>query len=263
MEEANHKKLILIIVGAVVLLAVVVGIILLTGSEKEATPAKDDSQSTPSDDSGVVAPKPPRSRSDSENTLAQQAAEEFGDISQDDVAAPAVGWLLDNKMTQECEQGKFCPDAPMSRSSVAIMLWWAAGSPTPKASGAEIFNDVTADSPANMAIGWLSEEKLTNGCAENQFCPDKTVSRGQLATFLYRHTGAQVTGSSVFADVADDSYYALPILWLAQNNITQGCEEGKFCPDEDATVAQAAIFMHRIEFTQSAWGSRGGILQGN
>lgn len=51
------------------------------------------------------------------------------------------------------------------------------------------FDDVPSDHTFHSSIGWLAETGITRGCnppANNLFCPDDNVTRGQMATFLQR-----------------------------------------------------------------------------
>ena len=37
-----------------------------------------------------------------------------------------------------------------------------------------------------MGVSWAVEQGITKGTAPTTFSPDKTCTRGQIATFLYR-----------------------------------------------------------------------------
>ena len=52
------------------------------------------------------------------------------------------------------------------------------------------FNDVPSDSPHKDGIAYVDSANITHGC-DNQgnYCPDNPVTRGQMATFLYRASG--------------------------------------------------------------------------
>lgn len=49
------------------------------------------------------------------------------------------------------------------------------------------FTDVPTGHPHHDAIGWAYDEGLTAGCTEDRFCPEQPVTRGQMATFLFRN----------------------------------------------------------------------------
>lgn len=51
------------------------------------------------------------------------------------------------------------------------------------------FDDVPADHTFHDSIGWLADTGITLGCnppANDEFCPDDPVTRGQMSTFLQR-----------------------------------------------------------------------------
>lgn len=51
---------------------------------------------------------------------------------------------------------------------------------------------------------------------------------------------------SGFNDVADDSMIAAATKWLKDRGISNGCGEGNFCPDDNVTRGQIALFLHRM-----------------
>ena len=52
------------------------------------------------------------------------------------------------------------------------------------------FNDVPSDSPHKDGIAYVDSANITHGCDNNgNYCPDNPVTRGQMATFLYRASG--------------------------------------------------------------------------
>ena len=52
------------------------------------------------------------------------------------------------------------------------------------------FNDVPSDSPHAAGIAYVDGAGITHGCdSSGNYCPDNPVTRGQMATFLYRASG--------------------------------------------------------------------------
>ena len=186
-------------------------------------------------------------------TLAEQAASKFKDVAVRDYYAPAIGWMLEYGITTDCATDSFCPQKDIARQEFIAFLWQAAGSPEPTVFGSSIFSDVSEDSYADSAIGWAAEKGITVGCRQAieetpaEFCPTNIVSRGQIATFLYRYVGAtHEIADSGFEDVDDDAYYALSVAWMALHKITTGCFTDAFCPRDPATRAHAATFIYRV-----------------
>lgn len=97
-------------------------------------------------------------------------------------------------------------------------------------------------------ILWLAGEKITRGCnaARTEFCPNKPVTRGQMAALLVRALGLIEHDQNIdFAD-DDDSIFETDIEKLATAGITFGCGDGtRFCPDQVVTRGQMAAFLVR------------------
>jgi glucose/arabinose dehydrogenase len=106
------------------------------------------------------------------------------------------------------------------------------------------FDDVPNTHPYYMYITWLAEQRITLGCAENLFCPDSPVTRGQMASFLVRAFGLPRAESDRFTDIAGSVHQA-DINALVARGITFGCSTDRFCPDDPVTRAQMASFLVR------------------
>jgi len=99
-------------------------------------------------------------------------------------------------------------------------------------------------------ILWLRSSGVTKGCnppANDMFCTDARVTRGQMAAFLVRFLGLSGTGMSSFVD-DDDSIFEANIELLADAGITRGCNppvNDRFCPHDYVTRGQMAAFLTR------------------
>lgn len=84
-----------------------------------------------------------------------------------------------------CTETDFCPSEPLRREEMARFLVRAFGYP---ASGADAFVDDDG-SPFEGDIDALAAADITRGCnppANDEFCPDDTLTRAQFATFIVR-----------------------------------------------------------------------------
>ena len=92
---------------------------------------------------------------------------------------------------------------------------------------------------------------VTRGCNppyNDRFCPDASVTRGQMAAFLVRALGLKGNTHPGFHDVPLGSTFAVDIGKLATVGITRGCnppDNDEFCPDDEVTRAQMAAFIVR------------------
>ncbi len=161
-----------------------------------------------------------------------------------------IEWLAAAGVTAGCNppgNDRYCPDAVVTRGQMAAFLVRQLGL-------APADNDPFLDTAASVFadnIARLAAAGITRGCnppANDRFCPDRGVTRGQMAAFLARafHLPA---ATSVFADVAA-STFADDIARLAAAGITRGCNppaNDRFCPDGQVTRGQMAAFLHRTD----------------
>ena len=98
--------------------------------------------------------------------------------------------LADLEVTQGCATGplRFCPDRPVTRGQMTAFLQRAfnLGPGRPAR-----FVDVAPTSVFAASIDTLAVARVTAGCATDppRYCPQKAVTRGQMATFLARALG--------------------------------------------------------------------------
>jgi hypothetical protein len=99
-------------------------------------------------------------------------------------------------------------------------------------------------------IEWLAESGITKGCnppANDRFCPDARVTRGEMAAFLVRALGLSDGLDDPFVD-DDGSIFERDIERLAAARITLGCNpptNDRFCPQANVTREQMAAFLVR------------------
>ncbi len=118
---------------------------------------------------------------------------------------------------------------------------FAAGS-TPEQS----FEDVDSGKYYFKPVYWALDNHITVGTSKTTFSPEKTCTRCQIVTFLYRWKGCPgYSVKSNFRDVTSDKYYYDAVSWALENNITEGISEDTFGPDEGCSRAQAVTFLWR------------------
>ena len=100
-------------------------------------------------------------------------------------------------------------------------------------------------------ILWMSGTDVTRGCnppANDRFCPDDSVTRGQIAAFVVRALGLSEIDHPGFVDVPGGSTFATDIGKLATAGITTGCNppsNDRFCANDPVTRGQIAGFLVR------------------
>jgi N-acetylmuramoyl-L-alanine amidase len=109
----------------------------------------------------------------------------FLDVGVLDFAAAWIEELYELGITDGCGPQIFCPLDPVSREQMAVFLLATregTGYDPPPATG--IFDDVPITSIYAAWIEELSRRGITAGCAVDLYCPERSVTRGEMAVFL-------------------------------------------------------------------------------
>lgn len=169
----------------------------------------------------------------------------FHDVSRFDYFYDAVKWAAENGIASGTGRYTFSPNAVCTRAQTVTFLWRAAGSPLPRYRVCP-FTDVQPSDYYYNAVLWAVEQGITTGLNATTFGPDVTVTRGQVATFLYRAASAAKPNTfSPFTDVKTTAYNYDAILWAYDNRITTGTSDTTFSPDAYCTRAQIVTFLYR------------------
>ena len=169
----------------------------------------------------------------------------FHDVSRFDYFYDAVKWAAENGIASGTSRYNFSPDAVCTRAQTVTFLWRAAGSPLPRYRVCP-FTDVQPSDYYYNAVLWAVEQGITTGLNATTFGPDVTVTRGQVATFLYRAASAAKPNTfNPFTDVKTTAYNYNAILWAYDNRITTGTSDTTFSPDAYCTRAQIVTFLYR------------------
>ena len=169
----------------------------------------------------------------------------FHDVSRLDYFYDAVKWAAENGIASGTSRYNFSPNAVCTRAQTVTFLWRAAGSQLPRYRVCP-FTDVQPSDYYYNAVLWAVEQGITTGLNATTFGPDVTVTRGQVATFLYRAASASApTTFNPFTDVKTTAYNYSAILWAYDNRITTGTSDTTFSPDAYCTRAQIVTFLYR------------------
>jgi hypothetical protein len=153
------------------------------------------------------------------------------------------------QITGGCGGGNYCPDSVVTRGQMAVFLLRAKFGPTyvPPAATGTVFSDVPASASYAPWVEQLSRMGVTGGCGGGLYCPDRAITRGQMAVFLLTtkygsgYTPPAATG--IFSDVPRTSPYAPWVEQLYREGVTGGCSSTMFCPGSSVTRAQMAAFV--------------------
>ncbi len=109
------------------------------------------------------------------------------------------------------------------------------------------FEDVKPGAWYYDAVEEMAQTGRMIGVSETRFAPQMNLTRGQLATILYRMEGSpDVTGMEhPFKDVAENQYYSDAVTWASAHGIVRGVTKTKFLPNAAVTREQMAVLLYR------------------
>ncbi|SPF37639.1 exported hypothetical protein [Candidatus Sulfopaludibacter sp. SbA4] len=190
-------------------------------------------------------------------TVTQRAtASTFADVSPDQQFFDAINLMRTMNITSGCSSNplSYCPNDPITRAQMAVFIVRSAvGGDNFTYTGSPYFTDVLPD---NSFFKWIQKMRdlgITSGCTATTFCPNDTVTRGEMAVFLIRDRYGSTTAFTYpatpsFTDVTADYQFFSWIQKMKQVGITSGCTATQYCPNDTVTRAQMAPFIMRAAF---------------
>ena len=120
------------------------------------------------------------------------------------------------------------------------------------------FRDVARSDYFYDAVTCAKDNNITGGVGDDLFGADRSCTRAQIVTFLWRAAGSpEPKGAANMTDVPADAYYAKAVAWAIENGITSGTGENRFSPDATCTRAQGVTFLYRAAGSPAVTGSAG------
>ena len=182
-------------------------------------------------------------------TTAGAQRDVFSDVTQG-VHKPAIDALGEMGLFEGtlCGEDMFCPGEEIKRSTMAVWLIRALEETEPPEVGTSRFADVDAGAWWKHYVERLAELEVTVGCRREplRYCPDRSVSRAQMASFLVRAFDLEPAEPAGFTDI-EGSTHEDNINALAAASITVGCRKDplQYCPTRAVSRAQMATFLAR------------------
>ena len=170
---------------------------------------------------------------------------DFSDISGSH--APFIRDIAEQGITVGCGGSRYCPDRLVTRGQMATFLLRAEGNHAPRWENR--YEDVSTSHTHAPDINAIGHAEWTAGCnnANTKFCPSKSVTRAEMATFIIRaHPSLEPDPEgNRFNDVSESSSHRPFINALSDAGITVGCGNGSYCPDRPVTRAEMGTFLSR------------------
>ena len=111
----------------------------------------------------------------------------------------------------------------------------------------DLFTDVKMGAWYHEGVDFMVRGGYMEGVGNGLFGVNSRVTRGQMATILYRIAGEPgVEGlENPFRDLKNGSFYYDAVLWAASEGIVQGYEDGTYQPNAYISRQQLATILYR------------------
>jgi hypothetical protein len=162
--------------------------------------------------------------------------------------------LVFNNANVGCTISTFCPDLYASRAQAANMIITALLGDNFSYQQAPYFTDVPVSHPFFKYIQKMKELGITAGCTPTAFCPNDSITRGQMATFIIRAklraSNSELVqpaypASAFFNDVSSFHMFYPYIQKMKNLGLTSGCTVTDYCPEGTTTRGELAAFISR------------------
>ena len=112
----------------------------------------------------------------------------FNDVQPGDAYFPWIQKMYELGITGGCAPSTYCPNDPVTRGQLAVFIVRARyGASTAFTYPATPqFTDVSSGSSYFSWVQKMQQVGITSGCGVGTYCPDDSVTRGQMAVFLMR-----------------------------------------------------------------------------
>ena len=175
----------------------------------------------------------------------------FIDIAAADWYADPVLYAYQKGLVNGMTAITFEPMTQMNRAMLATLLYRMAGAQSaPSVAG---FTDVPADAWFADSVNWAYAAGIVKGTTDTTFSPSVSLSREQMAVFLYRYATqylgqtAPLTGDlTPFPDTDKISDYARDaMVWAVGAGLIRG-KDGKLAPLDKTNRAEVATVLQRF-----------------
>lgn len=178
--------------------------------------------------------------------------EPYSDVKATYWGAKAIQYAYDNKIMTGMTATTFEPETKLSRAMMVTMLYRLKGA---SAGAAGQFADVNVGDWYADAVNWAAGAKVASGMGDGTFAPNTTMTREQMAQFLYNYAKAngidvsKTASLAKFSDSAKVSNWATAAMqWAVAEGYISGMDDGTLAPQGTATRAQVAtVFMRYMK----------------
>ncbi|MBL8228441.1 MAG: SBBP repeat-containing protein [Bryobacterales bacterium] len=178
----------------------------------------------------------------------------FDDVALTHPFADHIFLMKSNSIADTCNNAnQYCPEAVTTRAQMALFIVRKLmNGDTFTYTARPFFTDVPATHPQFPHIQKMRDLGITSGCTATTYCPDDSVTRGQMAAFIIRarlgiRSGQTFTfpTTQFFTDVPSTDLFYSFIQKMKEFGITSGCTATEYCSGGLTTRGQMAVFVIR------------------
>ena len=148
-----------------------------------------------------------------------------------------IGWYSDQSLTNQISE------VSLTKNMTVYAGWRADENPDTVVNP---FTDVSEKDWFYNDAMFVYKNGLMLGTSKTLFSPHGTVTRGMMATILWRMEGSLAPkDENSFTDVEAGRWYADAITWTTENGIFAGYSKDKFGPDDPITREQLTAIFYR------------------
>lgn len=173
----------------------------------------------------------------------------FADMETAAWAKEYVQYFYERKLVDGDGDGNFRPNDQITRAEFVKLLVNCFNLRDDAAQA--VFDDVTADDWFFPYVASAVSVGILQGVSDTEFAPHANLTREQMAVILDRtaaYLGMELSDEvQAFADDAEISDYARESVGrMYASGLIQGVGDGRFCPQDSATRAQACTVLYHI-----------------
>lgn len=174
----------------------------------------------------------------------------FTDVKENDWFYNNIKFVSENGLMKGVTDTTFAPNENLTRAMLVTVLYRAEGE---LATNRSIpFSDIDMGAYYANAVSWANQNGIVNGVSENEFAPDESITREQIAAIMMRYAvykgmdALTLEENLHFADADEISEYAVSSMnWAVGAELINGKSESLLAPKDNATRAEVAAILHR------------------
>ncbi|GAA1115842.1 hypothetical protein GCM10009670_00100 [Citricoccus alkalitolerans] len=177
--------------------------------------------------------------------------QDFTDVAPNTTFYTHVTWMACAGLSEGYADHSFGVYREITRKEAALMIYRMSGDTHEPGTAAD-FEDVQprAGDEGFTAISWMHEQEIVTGYTDGTFRPNRSISRVELARYLFRYGGESdytAPSDAVFSDVPTTAPAYRDISWLSENEMVAGYADGTFRPSRQVGRGETAKFLYGLE----------------